>query len=88
MKQTLISKLEEAIEKNFYIDGYFQVNGIIDDIEIDAYVEDFLLKHNAYNVKTHIVQAFDSPGYGCAVLSVAWVDEDGLHLETWLLEAY
>lgn len=53
---------------------------------IDAFVEDFLLKNGATAVQTDITDAFDSYGYDCHVLSVAWVDAEGLHLKTWLLE--
>lgn len=87
--ETLYDRLENAMkEAGFCIDGTFGKYGNDEDCEIDAFVEDFLLKNGATAVRTDIVDAFDSPGYDCYVLSAAWIDTEGLHLETWLLEMY
>lgn len=85
----LEAKLDAAfIEKGFWNGGYYVRYATVneEEREIDSFAEEFLLNEGAYNVKTDITEAFDSPGYTCYMLSVAWVDEDGLHLETWLLE--
>lgn len=85
--ETLFDRLNEAMEyAGFYIDGRFGKYGNDEDCEIDAFVEDFLLKNGATAVRTDIIDAFDSPSYDCYVLSAAWLDAEGLHLETWLLE--
>ena len=83
MMYKLISALEE---NNFYNDGEYSMFGSDEDCSIDAFIEDFFLKNGITNVITDITDAFDSPGYSCSVLSVTWVDELGLHLETFLIE--
>ncbi len=85
MYDKLVKAMEDA---GFYIDGSFGKYGNDEDCEIDAFVEDFLLRNGAIAVCTDITDAFDSPAYDCYVLSAAWVDAEGLHLETWLLEMY
>lgn len=58
----------------------------------EIYIEDFFcdLFENAKEVTSYRIDtmdAFDSPGYDCSVLSAAWVDERGLQLETFLIES-
>lgn len=87
--ETLFDRLNEAMkDAGFYIDGSFGKYGNDEDCEIDAFVEDFLLKNGATAVRTDVTEAFESCGYDSYVLSAAWLDAEGLHLETWLLEMY
>lgn len=83
--------MEKAIKEagfwNPYTDSFFEYSEE-KDCSIDAFVEDWLLNHKASSVQTEITRAFDSPGYDCAVLSVAWTDVMGLHLKTFLLESF
>ena len=84
---TLSNNLNNALEENGFYDGYFHMYGNDEDCCIDAFVEDFLLKNGVTNVITDIIETFDSPGYDSSVLSVAWNDTEGLHLETFLIES-
>lgn len=79
----LVNAMEDA---GFYINGSFSRYENDEGCEINAFVEDFFLKMGASVVRTDITDAFNSPGYDCYVLSAAWLDAKGLHLETWLLE--
>lgn len=84
----LFDKLDDALKDNgFYSDEYYHMCGNDEDCEIDAFVENFLLKNDATNVKTDITDAFESCGYDRSVLSIAWIDAEGLHLETILIES-
>ena len=83
----MFDKLDNALEENgFYIDERYCMIGSDENCCIDSFIEDFLLKNGAINVKTDITDAFNSPGYDCSVLSVAWIDTEGLHLNTILIE--
>lgn len=85
MNQTLTNNLEEAIiEAGFFSGHYHQYNK--DGIDLADFIESYLSGEGAMTVQTITTEGFDSPGYECSVLSVAWVDKNGLHLETWLLE--
>lgn len=60
-----------------------------EDLTIDEFTEDFLIKHGVEKLKTDITDAFESSGYDCSIFSVAWVDSCGmLHMENFLLEAF
>lgn len=85
----LFNELNKALEENgFYDKCHYSMYGDDEDCRIDAFIEDFLLKHDAMNVKTNIIDAYDSLVYDCSVLSVAWIDAEGLHLDTTLIESF
>ena len=87
MEQIILDELMEIfIDTGFYKEATFHKYGHDSDIQIDAFIEDFFIRKGITQIQTDITDAFDSPGYECSVLSVSWVDDDGLHLETWLLE--
>ena len=84
----LSDKLYDILKENGFYDGECcHMYGNDEDCCIDAFVEDFLLKNGVTNVITDIIETFDSPGYDSSVLSVAWNDTEGLHLETFLIES-
>ena len=89
MEKMIMDELMEVLTNTgFYRDEIFCHCGTtpdVEDVEIDAFIEDFFMKKDI-TVQTDVTDAFDSPGYDCYVLSAAWRDAEGLHLETWLLE--
>lgn len=91
MEKMIMDELMEVLTNTgFYRDEIFRHCGTtpdVEDVEIDAFIEDFFMKKDI-TVQTDVTDAFDSPGYDCSVLSVAWVLDGNLYLNTFLLESY
>lgn len=89
MDRIILDELNEVLEGlGFYSEGHYHNYCDDPDLEIDTFVEDFLMKKGITQIKTDILDAFESPGYDCSVLSVAYVLDGNLYMETFLLEAF
>lgn len=88
MENIILEELFELLKDCGYCeDGiYFKYSD--NEEPIDDFVKNFFIQRGINYVKTNITEAFDSPGYNCSVLSVAWFLDKKLYLETFLLEAY
>lgn len=88
----MYNKLLEALEeKGFYNDSrfveyWYDEEDYNNETYIEDFVEEFFKKEGITSFQINNTSAFDSPGYDCSVLSIAWNDAYGLHLESFLLE--
>lgn len=83
----IYNKLNEILVKNgFTFDDYrfCECNSMGEYIEdiIDLFFVSLGLQH-----QYEVTSCFDSPGYDCSVLSISWIDKEGLQLVTYLLES-
>lgn len=76
--------LERTIDEmiNNYLDN---MNGKEDDVFLEEVI-DFLIQNGVTSIK-HDYDSIDcGPGYTAHVYSLAWLDDDGIHLLTWRVE--
>jgi hypothetical protein len=88
MKLNIADELYNEIEKAGYVDEegcYRKYNN--EDLSLDDFISLFFKHNHISDYAITSTDAFESPAYDCEVLSVAWIEECVLQLETFLIES-